>query len=89
MYDAVTISSKQFGTVFLSQKKSPLKLFVGRKNGKIVEPRGPQYYGWDACFQPDGFDQTYAEMDKEAKNAISHYFIALQKIKKLLTKSKC
>merc|ERR1712150_129869 len=64
-----------------------VELFVGRKNGKIVEPRGPQYYGWDACFQPDGFDQTYAEMDKKAKNTISHYCIALQRIKEFFTKS--
>ena len=63
-----------------------IQLFVGRKDGKIVEPRGPQYYGWDACFQPNGFDQTYAEMDKNTKNAISHYCIAVQKIRAFFTK---
>ena len=21
--------------------------------------RGPNYFGWDPVFQPDGFDQTY------------------------------
>ena len=28
--------------------------------------------GWDPIFQPDGFEQTYAEMDKELKNSLSH-----------------
>lgn len=26
--------------------------------GRIVEPRGPRDFGWDPCFQPDGFDKT-------------------------------
>lgn len=26
----------------------------------------------DPIFQPDGFEQTFAEMDKSVKNAISH-----------------
>ncbi len=26
--------------------------------GKIVEPRGPRNFGWDPCFQPDGFEET-------------------------------
>lgn len=37
-----------------------------------MEPRGPNNFGWDPCFQPDGFDQTYAEMPKELKNSLSH-----------------
>ena len=58
-----------------------VELFVGRKFGRIVEPRGPENYGWDSCFQPDGFEETYAEMDKSTKNSISHYYMALQMIK--------
>lgn len=26
--------------------------------GKIVPARGPGTFGWDAIFQPDGYDQT-------------------------------
>jgi glycerol-3-phosphate cytidylyltransferase-like family protein len=29
-------------------------------------------FRWDPVFQPDGFDQTYAELPKEIKNTISH-----------------
>eukprot|EP00002_Diphylleia_rotans_P016688 TRINITY_DN3246_c1_g3_i1.p1 TRINITY_DN3246_c1_g3~~TRINITY_DN3246_c1_g3_i1.p1 ORF type:complete len:200 (+),score=54.78 TRINITY_DN3246_c1_g3_i1:58-657(+) len=47
-------------------------VFVGRTYGKIVPPRGPANFGWDPIFQPDGFDQTYAELDSQIKNSISH-----------------
>ncbi|AGO11058.1 AaceriAFR425Cp [[Ashbya] aceris (nom. inval.)] len=46
--------------------------FSGATTGRIVSPRGPQDFGWDAIFEPSGEDKTYAEMDKDKKNAISH-----------------
>ncbi len=30
---------------------------------------------WDPVFQPDGFDETYAELNKEIKNTISHRYV--------------
>ncbi|XP_006821640.1 inosine triphosphate pyrophosphatase-like [Saccoglossus kowalevskii] len=36
----------------------PVKLFHGKTTGTIVPPRGPPDFGWDPCFQPDGFEQT-------------------------------
>jgi len=59
-----------------------IKLFHGRTNGSIVEPRGPRDFGWDPCFEPDGFKETYAEMSKECKNDISHRGRALQEMQK-------
>ncbi|TSK58143.1 Inosine triphosphate pyrophosphatase [Bagarius yarrelli] len=47
------------------------------RQGRIVEPRGPRDFGWDPCFQPDGYDKTYAELPKEVKNSISHRYRAL------------
>jgi len=43
-----------------------------------VPPRGAAGFGWDSCFQPDEYKQTYAEMPKEIKNSISHRYRALQ-----------
>ncbi|KIJ69828.1 hypothetical protein HYDPIDRAFT_22987 [Hydnomerulius pinastri MD-312] len=60
-------------------------LFEGRTDGTIVPARGPGTFGWDAIFQPDGFDKTYAEMTKEEKNIISHRYRALDKLKAYLT----
>jgi inosine triphosphate pyrophosphatase len=42
--------------------------------------------GWDSCFEYEG--KTYAEMDKSAKNAISHRGKALEKLKEWLKEAK-
>lgn len=59
-------------------------VFVGRTEGRIVPARGPADFGWDPIFEPDGFDVTYAEMDKEVKNTISHRYRALDKLRTYL-----
>lgn len=55
--------------------------FVGKTLGKIVPAKGPNDFGWDPIFQPDGYEQTYAEMPKEEKNKISHRSKALELVK--------
>ena len=60
---------------------APVHTFVGRTHGKIVPARGPNAFGWDPIFEPEGFEQTYAELDKDVKNSISHRFRALEKLK--------
>ncbi|MEF8979907.1 MAG: non-canonical purine NTP pyrophosphatase [Haloarculaceae archaeon] len=55
----------------------PVKLFEGVVPGTIVAPRGDGGFGFDPIFEYDG--QTFAEMDTEAKNAISHRGRALAK----------
>ncbi|KAJ3212582.1 nucleoside triphosphate pyrophosphohydrolase ham1 [Dinochytrium kinnereticum] len=61
-------------------KDEEVLLFEGKTDGRIVRPRGPTNFGWDPIFQPDGFELTYAEMDKEVKNSISHRAKALSKV---------
>ncbi|KAG0051783.1 hypothetical protein BGZ83_003309 [Gryganskiella cystojenkinii] len=61
-------------------------LFEGRNDGSIVAARGPTHFGWDPVFLPDGYDTTYAEMDKETKNIISHRSRALAKLRAYLEK---
>ncbi|KMZ72795.1 Nucleoside-triphosphate diphosphatase [Zostera marina] len=55
--------------------------FVGKTQGKIVKSRGPVDFGWDAIFEPDGYNQTYAEMPKDEKNMISHRSKSLALVK--------
>lgn len=62
-------------------------VFVGRTEGKIVPARGPTSFGWDPIFQPDGFDETYAEMDAAIKNTISHRYRALDALRTYLRNS--
>lgn len=61
-----------------------VKLFLGVTLGRIVDSRGHKNFGWDSVFEPTGFNQTYAEMDKEVKNTISHRYKALEKLKEYL-----
>ncbi|XP_050400738.1 inosine triphosphate pyrophosphatase [Patella vulgata] len=65
----------------------PIKIFSGRCDGSIVEPRGPANFGWDPCFMPQGFDKTYAEMDKSAKHSISHRGKAMAMLKDYFVKN--
>jgi len=40
-------------------------------DGDLVSPRGENGFGWDKIFKPDGYDQTFAEMTVDQKNALS------------------
>ena len=62
-----------FRTVIALNYEGGSYCFEGRCDGCIVEvQRGTDGFGYDPVFQPDGFDETFAEMGHEAKNAISH-----------------
>uniref|UniRef100_A0A3Q4AIN0 Inosine triphosphate pyrophosphatase n=1 Tax=Mola mola TaxID=94237 RepID=A0A3Q4AIN0_MOLML len=65
----------------------PVQLFRGKTEGHIVEPRGPRDFGWDPCFQPLGYDKTYAELPKEVKNSISHRYRALAAMSKYFSQT--
>ena len=56
-------------------------LFQGRTQGTIVEPRGPRHHEFDPCFQPNGFQKTYAELSKETKSCICHRYKAIDGLK--------
>ncbi|CDW88015.1 inosine triphosphate pyrophosphatase-like [Stylonychia lemnae] len=61
------------------------QLFVGKCPGQIVAPAGENMFGWDPIFLPDGFTETFAQMDMEEKNKISHRGRAGELIKEYLT----
>ena len=54
-----------------NEKEEP-KLFIGKTDGEIVSPRGDNNFGWDPCFKPSCSKKTFAEMDDNEKNKISH-----------------
>ena len=55
-----------------------VETFAGAVPGRIVAPRGDGGFGYDPIFEHDG--TTFAEMDGERKNAISHRGRALAKL---------
>jgi XTP/dITP diphosphohydrolase len=59
--------------IALAQNGNLQGIFEGAVEGTIVDPpRGTGGFGYDPVFQPDGFEQTFAEMAPELKNTISH-----------------
>ena len=57
------------------------EVFPGTIEGRITWPmRGTQGHGYDPIFIPDGYDQTFGEMDRWEKNRISHRADAFQKL---------
>lgn len=57
------------------------KQFIGQVNGVITKnKRGQGGFGYDPIFEPTGFDQTFAEMNSDQKNEISHRARAFHKL---------
>jgi XTP/dITP diphosphohydrolase len=55
--------------------------FEGRAEGRLAwPPRGAKGFGYDPVFVPLGHDQSFAEMEPAAKQAISHRAQAFAKL---------
>lgn len=77
----------RFRTVIALIQQGELHEFEGIVNGQIIrERRGGEGFGYDPIFQPDGYDQTFAELGTEVKNHISHRARATQKLADYLLK---
>ncbi|MBE1286023.1 MAG: RdgB/HAM1 family non-canonical purine NTP pyrophosphatase [Rhodobacteraceae bacterium] len=59
------------------------EVFEGVAPGQLVWPiRGAEGFGYDPMFIPEGYQQTFAEMDRWEKNKISHRADAVAKFVK-------
>jgi XTP/dITP diphosphohydrolase len=60
---------------------------IGEVPGRILdEVRGKNGFGYDPLFQPHGYGISYAEMDPDIKNKLSHRAKALEEAKEILTR---
>lgn len=58
-----------------------LESFEGRVDGTLVwPPRGNRGFGYDPMFLPNGYAETFGEMDPDAKHKISHRADAFHKL---------
>ena len=65
--------SAQFRTVIALIIEGEEFLFDGIVRGRISEERmGSAGFGYDPIFVPDGYEESFAQMAAEQKNAISH-----------------
>ena len=68
-------------TLALVRPDGEEQVFAGRVEGQIVWPmRGAHGHGYDPIFMPDGYSQTFGEMDEAVKNLISHRAAAFAKL---------
>lgn len=50
-----------------------VEYFEGRVDGELTwPPRGEKGFGYDPMFIPNGYEETFGEMDPEKKHAMSH-----------------
>lgn len=77
----------RFRTIIALILQGQVHLFEGIVNGEIIrERRGGEGFGYDPIFQPDGYDQTFAELGNDIKNQISHRARATKKLADYLLK---
>ncbi len=71
----------QFRTVISLVITNKEYQFEGVVKGKIENrASGNEGFGYDPIFTPDGYKQTFAEMDISLKNKISHRALAVSKL---------
>ena len=57
------------------------RVFEGRVFGRLVwPPRGTKGFGYDPIFVPDGYDETFGEIEPGLKNRLSHRMRAFEQL---------
>ncbi|MBL7473160.1 non-canonical purine NTP diphosphatase [Robertkochia sediminum] len=65
--------SARFKTVIALNLDREKILFLGIAEGAITtKPQGDNGFGYDPVFQPEGYQETFAELPLSEKNKISH-----------------
>lgn len=65
----------------LKHPGAPVETFEGDVRGRLIwPPRGDKGFGYDPMFSPDGYHETFGEMDPDEKHAISHRARAFAKL---------
>ncbi|MFT5959098.1 MAG: XTP/dITP diphosphohydrolase [Polaribacter sp.] len=71
----------QFRTAVCLNLNGEQYLFEGACKGEILkEKQGIEGFGYDPLFKPAGFSESFANMNSEDKNKISHRGIAMQQL---------
>ena len=75
----------RFRTVVSLVIKGEMQQVEGIVNGEIaIEEEGDGGFGYDPVFIPEGYNNTFASLSSEEKNAISHRGRAMEALRKLI-----
>lgn len=73
--------SAKFRTVIALIIDGEETLFEGECKGNMTKTKsGAEGFGYDPIFIPEGYELTFAEMNKDEKGAISHRGRAVEKL---------
>lgn len=76
----------QFRTAIALYWNGKMHLFEGIVKGRIIQKkRGNDGFGYDPIFEPENCGKTFAEMNLEEKNKVSHRARAIAKMIEFLT----
>lgn len=79
----------QFKTVIALNSNKKQHLFTGIAKGTIIKEKlGSQGFGYDPVFQPEDYEETFAQLPMEIKNKISHRGKAVQQLIEFLKENK-
>ena len=79
--NAQDLSAKFVCALALAMPHGESQVFVGEVHGILTfPPRGTLGFGYDPIFVPDGYDQSFGELDPHLKNAMSHRARAFEKL---------
>ena len=71
-----------FAAIAISVPKEYILVCEGECKGKISDAQtGENGFGYDPIFIPEGFENSFAEIDSHTKNLISHRADAFKKLK--------
>lgn len=85
--DGVDNRRARFRTVIALIRDGKKYLFEGKIDGVIIDTaKGNNGFGYDPVFLPDGYTQTFAELNLDEKNKISHRAKAVQQLALFLRK---
>lgn len=85
LMNGISNRKAQFRTVIALIIDNKEYLFEGVVKGEILEePVGNNGFGYDPVFKPSGYSASFAQMDPETKNKISHRGKAVEQLIKFL-----
>jgi XTP/dITP diphosphohydrolase len=65
----------------LAEPNGEVKVYSGKVRGTLTwPPRGKRGFGYDPIFVPEGYTETFGEMDPDLKNRLSHRMRAFEKL---------
>jgi XTP/dITP diphosphohydrolase len=71
--------------IALSGFQANMQFYEAFIQGEITHSlRGSNGFGYDPLFVPEGYDQTFAELDQSVKNTLSHRALAIKKMSDFL-----